>query len=87
MKMPFKPRDIEAVKITGYNLRTVWVNRFSRGKTVEQKLADVDICSGGDDIIQLSDKRILLEDAPQVSDEPIGSHRQYSNTILQDDDI
>ena len=83
--MPFKPRDIEAVKIAGYNKRTVRVNRFSQ--RVKQKLTDVDIYSGGDGIIQLlSDKRILLEDA-QVLDEPIGSHGQYSNTIFQDDDF
>jgi len=85
--MPFKPRDIEAVQIAGYNKRTVRVNRFSPGQRVKQILADVDFYFGRDGTIQLlSDKRNLLEDA-HVLDEPTGSHGQYSNTIFQDDDI
>ena len=87
MKMPFKPRDIEAVKIAGYNKRTVRVNRFSHCQRVKKMLAHVVFLHRGDDVIQiLLDKRILLEDA-QVLDEPIGSHGQYSNTIFQDDDF
>ena len=64
MKMPFKQCDMEAVKIAGYNKRTVRVNRFSHCQRVKKNARTCWYLHRGDDVIPLIlDKRILLEDA------------------------